>query len=174
MNRYFYSHSFLPSLSALSALIAQVGGKARALAALACLALATPAAFAFVLVTEEEARTFNRDMGSVIAPMSVPANAVPAIEVVNPQIMAGPVPSPVSIELSFRTDGAPIDMKSFAAHYGSLRLDITDRIMERAKRTDSGLKIDNAQIPKGTHRLFLTISDVKGRRTDRELRLQVQ
>jgi hypothetical protein len=140
----------------------------------ASLLLSTPAAFAFVLVTEEEARTCNTDMGSAIAPMSAPANPIPAIEVVNPQIMGGPVPSPVSIELSFRTDGAPIDMKSFAAHYGSLRLDITDRIMERAKRTDSGIKIDNAEIPKGTHRLFLAISDVKGRRTDRELRLQVQ
>jgi len=152
----------------------RLGATAWALLLAAGLILTAPAAFAFVLVTEEEARTFNTDMGAAIAPMSVPVNAVPAIEVVNPQIMAGPVPSPVSIELSFRTDGAPIDIKSFAAHYGSLRLDITDRIMERAKRTDSGIRIDNAQIPKGTHRLFLAISDVKGRRTDRELRLQVQ
>lgn len=129
---------------------------------------------AFVLVTEDEAKRYNTDMGSVVAPMSVPANVIPAIEVVNPQIMAGPLPSPVSIELTFRTDGAAIDMKSFQALYGALKLDITDRIMEKAKVTASGLKIDNAQIPKGTHRLFLAVSDVKGRRTDRELRIQVQ
>jgi hypothetical protein len=65
-------------------------------------------------------------------------------------------------------------MKSFQALYGALKLDITDRIMQKAKVTASGLKIDNAQIPKGTHRLFLAVSDVKGRRTDRELRIQVQ
>jgi hypothetical protein len=136
--------------------------------------VAMGSAQAFVLVTEEEAKQYNTDMGSMVAPMSVPANVIPAIEVVNPHIMAGPLPSPVSIELTFRTDGAAIDMKSFQALYGALRLDITDRIMEKAKVTASGLKIDNAQIPKGTHRLFLAVSDVKGRRTDRELRIQVQ
>jgi hypothetical protein len=130
--------------------------------------------FAFVLVTDDEVRRFNADEGSVLVPLSVSPSTIPAIELVNPQIMAGPVPSPVSIELYFRTDGAPIDMKSFQAYYGALRLDITDRIMERAKVTPSGLKIENAQIPKGTHRLFLAVSDVKGRRSDREIRIQVQ
>lgn len=88
--------------------------------------------------------------------------------------MAGPVPSPVSIELSFRTDGTPVDMKSFQALYGGFKFDITDRILKKARVTATGLTIENAEIPKGTHRLFLAISDVKGRRTDRELRIQVQ
>ena len=129
---------------------------------------------AFVLITQEEARLYAAPAGSLLAPMSVPTNALPAIEVVNPQIMAGPVPSPVSIELVFKTQDATVDMSSFRALYGSLKLNITDRIMEKARLTASGLRIENAEIPSGTHRLMLSIADSKGRRTDRELRLQVQ
>jgi len=129
---------------------------------------------AFVLITAEEARQHNQESGVLIAPASSPANALPAIEVINPQIMAGPVPSPVSIELSFRTDDAVVDLASFKALYGSFRLNITDRIMERASATPGGLRIENAEIPSGTHRLFLSIADSKGRRSDRELRIQVR
>ena len=131
-------------------------------------------ATAFVLITQEEARLYAVPAGSLLAPMSVPTNTLPAIEVVNPQIMAGPVPSPVSIELVFKTQDATVDMSSFRALYGSLKLNITDRIMEKARLTASGLRIENAEIPSGTHRLMLSIADSKGRRTDRELRLQVQ
>jgi hypothetical protein len=131
-------------------------------------------ATAFVLITQEEARLYASPAGSLVASMSVPTNALPAIEVVNPQIMAGPVPSPVSIELVFKTQDATVDMSSFRALYGSLKLNITDRIMEKARLTASGLRIENAEIPSGTHRLMLSIADSKGRRTDRELRLQVQ
>lgn len=141
--------------------------------ALLLASLSLPAA-AFVLVTQEEARLYAAPAGSLLAPMSVPTNALPAIEVVNPQIMAGPVPSPVSIELVFKTQDATVDMSSFRALYGSLKLNITDRIMEKARLTASGLRIENAEIPPGTHRLMLSIADSKGRRTDRELRIQVQ
>jgi hypothetical protein len=129
---------------------------------------------AFVLITAEEARQYNHESSALIAPASSPTNALPAIEVINPQIMAGPVPSPVSIELSFRTDDAVVDLASFKALYGSFRLNITDRIMERASATPGGLRIENAEIPSGTHRLFLSIADSKGRRSDRELRIQVR
>ena len=131
-------------------------------------------ATAFVLITQEEARLYAVPAGSLLAPMSVPTNALPAIEVVNPQIMAVAGPSPVSIELVFKTQDATVDMSSFRALYGSLKLNITDRIMEKARLTASGLRIENAEIPSGTHRLMLSIADSKGRRTDRELRLQVQ
>lgn len=138
------------------------------------IALVHPVAQSFVLITEEEARASQTDTDAVIVPMSSQVGFLPAIEVVNPQIMAGPVLSPLSIELFFRTDGAEIDFNSFQAHYGSLRLNITERIMERAILTDSGLRVDDAQVPRGGHRLFLGISDVKGRRAYRELRIQVQ
>ena len=131
-------------------------------------------AFAFVLVTEEEVRKYKGDEAALLIPLAASPGVTPGIEVVNPQIMAGPVPSPVSIELSFRTDGTPVDMKSFQALYGGFKFDITDRILAKARVTATGLTIENAEIPKGTHRLFLAISDVKGRRTDRELRIQVQ
>jgi len=138
------------------------------------LLLLTLDARAFVLITAEEARQYNQESSSLIAPASSPTNALPAIDVINPQIMSGPVPSPVSIELSFRTDDAVVDLASFKALYGSFKLNITHRIMERASATPGGLRIENAEIPSGTHRLFLSIADSKGRRSDRELRIQVR
>ena len=130
--------------------------------------------WAFTLISAEEARVYGVDSGSVLMPLSVPTNALPAIEVINPQILAGPVPSPVSIELSFKTDDAAVDISSFRALYGGLRLNITDRIMAKARVTPTGLRIENAEIPAGNHRLFLSISDSKGRRSDRELRFKVK
>ena len=146
----------------------------RVVVGFSCLWLFMGSAFAFVLVTEEEVRKYKGDEAALLIPFAASPGVIPGIEVVNPRIMAGPVPSPVSIELSFRTDGTPVDMKSFQALYGGFKFDITDRILAKARVTATGLTIENAEIPKGTHRLFLAISDVKGRRTDRELRIQVQ
>ena len=146
----------------------------RVVVGFSCLWLFMGSAFAFVLVTEEEVRKYKGDEAALLIPLAASPGFTPGIEVVNPRIMAGPVPSPVSIELSFRTDGTPVDMKSFQALYGGFKFDITDRILAKARVTATGLTIENAEIPKGTHRLFLAISDVKGRRTDRELRIQVQ
>ena len=146
----------------------------RVVVGFSCLWLFMNSGFAFVLVTEEEVRKYKGDEAALLTPLAASPGVTPGIEVVNPRIMAGPVPSPVSIELSFRTDGTPVDMKSFQALYGGFKFDITDRILAKARVTATGLTIENAEIPKGTHRLFLAISDVKGRRTDRELRIQVQ
>jgi hypothetical protein len=146
----------------------------RATFGLVALCVLMGSASAFILVTEEEVKKYKGDEAAFLIPLAASPGGIPAIEVVNPQIMAGPVPSPVSIELTFRTDGTPVDIKSFQALYGGFKFDITDRILEKARVTASGLSIENAEIPKGTHRLFLAISDVKGRRTDRELRIQVQ
>ena len=93
------------------------------LSAIAFTALALPVqAWAFMLISAEEARVYGVDSGSVLMPLSVPTNVLPAIEVINPQILAGPVPSPVSIELSFKTDDAAVDISSFRALYGGVEV----------------------------------------------------
>lgn len=129
---------------------------------------------AFAQATEEDATWCKSDTGSVGAPMSVPINTIPAVEIANLQIMAGPLPRSVPVGLAFRTDHAAIDVTSFQALYGAPKLDITDGIAEIAKAAASSLRIDNAQTPKETHRLFLAVSDVMGLRTDRELPIQVE
>jgi hypothetical protein len=132
------------------------------------------AAHAFTLITEEEARVFNSSTQHSLSPKSVGVNNTPSIDVVAPQYLSKPVSSPLNIELLFRAEGASIDMRSFAAYYGSLRLDVTSRILKRAIMTESGLKIDNVQIPRGTHTFFLHIRDQTGRSNSRELTLTVE
>jgi hypothetical protein len=129
---------------------------------------------AFVLISEEEVGRFGSDSDSWLMPLSVSSTRSPAIEVVNPSLLAGPLPSPVSIEVAFRAEGASIDVNSFRIFYGGLRLNITSRVLEHVTLTDKGLKIHNAQIPTGKHRLFLEVSDSKGRKAERELRIHVQ
>jgi hypothetical protein len=128
---------------------------------------------AFVLISEAERLQYSSETEDWLSPLSVSATRTPAIEVVNPNLLAGPVPSPVTIEVTFRADDATIDLNSFQIFYGGLRLNITSRVLEHVTLTDQGLTIQNAQIPSGRHRLFLEVSDSKGRKAQRELRLQV-
>lgn len=135
--------------------------------------LAQITAHAFVLISEVEAHRYGADAESWLLPLSVSSGRSPAIEVVNPNVLAGPVSSPVSIEVVFRSEGASIDINTFRILYGGLRLNITPRVLEHVSVTDKGLTIKNAQIPTGRHRLFLEVTDSKGRKAERELRIQV-
>ncbi|HXW72976.1 MAG TPA: hypothetical protein VEK34_16395 [Methylocella sp.] len=71
-----------------------------------------------------------------------------------------PIKSPVTIRVRFLPkEGATIDLTSFRATYGSLALDITQRIVEHAHLSGSGLFAKNADIPSGRHRVTLQVGD---------------
>ena len=145
----------------------------RTISILFCLLLTPPGVSGFALVTEEEARVYSNNRDPSFTPKSAQVKTGVSINVVAPPNLADPVLSPLDIELTFRTDGALIDLSSFSAYYGSFRLDITERILKRAILTQSGLKIKNVQIPKGKHKLLLIISDLRGRSSQREIYLEV-
>lgn len=123
---------------------------------------ASTSAYAQVkLVTEDEYRA------SATAPMLIPrATTVPdapQIEIVSPD-MKGVITSPTKVQLHFRAV-APATPKpeTFRALYGSLKLDITGRLLQFAKLSAEGLTLENASLPSGSHRIFLEIQDSVGR-----------
>ena len=64
--------------------------------------------------------------------------------------------------------------ETFRAYYGNLKLNITDRIVKKVKVFADGLRIDDAEIPSGQHKILLVIEDEKGRRGERELKFTVK
>jgi hypothetical protein len=117
---------------------------------------------AWVLVTQEE---FEHDS---IAPHNEAAPAAaqpgaPSIKVEEPD-PAKPIKPPVTIRISFEPQGdATIDPSSFRATYGWLGIDITQRIVQHAKVSASGLVATNADVPPGTYRVTLQIADNRHR-----------
>ncbi len=138
--------------------------------------LASMGAHAFTLVTEDEVRTEARAAEKQPARRrALPAVGAPRIEVRAPRLSGSALRNPLRIELGFTSGAdAEINPASFRAFYGSLRIDITERIVKSVRVTTSGLNVDNAEIPPGSHRLFLRIADTKQRATETELRFVIE
>ncbi|HWP11407.1 MAG TPA: hypothetical protein VNN06_06275, partial [Ramlibacter sp.] len=83
--------------------------------------------------------------------------------------------SPMAIELVFRagTDSS-IDPASFRVYYGAFKIDITQRLLKNVNVGANGIYVDRAEIPAGSHRLLLQISDTRQRTVTRDLRFVVQ
>jgi hypothetical protein len=53
--------------------------------------------------------------------------------------------------------------ETFKVLYGRLRIDITQRLVNAAKITAEGISVKEASLPKGSHRLLLSVEDLQGR-----------
>lgn len=123
----------------------------------------------WLLVTRDE---FDREMAlqesaasrandRVLSPRTSAGG--PVITVRQPD-QSRPIESPVSIRIAFRAQGdATIDIRSFRALYGSMKLDVTQRLLEHATISEDGLSASNAQLPPGHHSMALSIADNKHR-----------
>jgi len=101
------------------------------------------------------------------------APGVPQIEIRQPSTLTQ-VKAPFSIQLHFKAnDDAEIDVKSFRVFYGFLKLDITERLLEKAQLTREGLSLDNAAIPSGSHKLLIRLRDSKAREGELEVAFKV-
>ena len=133
-------------------------------------------ALAFELVSAEEA-TASRRMESSrtqdIEPMR--GLSAPRIEVLRPDIGAGGLlSSPIPVEVRFHAGpGAKIVRESFRAFYGFFRLDVTERLLAHAEVTAQGIRVEDAQMPAGSHRLVLRIEDDRAGVGERELRFDI-
>ena len=98
-----------------------------------------------------------------------------AIRVVSPTtVNSGGVAAPVRIELAFKpAPGARIVPSTFRVLYGLLKIDLTDRLRKHATVTESGVVVENAQVPNGQHRLILQVADDQGNTAEQELRMRV-
>ncbi len=124
------------------------------------------------LVTPEEVAAWRQDGETPV--FATRQAGAPVIEVLRPTLGPAPVASPLPIELAFRAAaGARIDPASLKVYYGAFRIDITSRLLGHVAVGPEGLKLERAEIPSGSHRLVLQISDDQGRQGTRELRFSV-
>ncbi|MFO1329831.1 MAG: hypothetical protein U1F56_20900 [Rubrivivax sp.] len=128
------------------------------------------------LVSPEEARALAAAPGAPLWTTRVAG--APVIEVLRPLLdaaAAGPLTSPLPIELQFRAAAdAAIDPKSFRIFYGAFQLDVTQRLLKAVAVRPEGLRVEQAAIPAGSHRLVVQIADTLERVGMRELRFSVR
>lgn len=143
------------------------------IATLAFASIAVARQASYLLVTPDEV------LASENAPeeefeRAVPDPYAPTIGVVRPTLTAEEFKAPVDIELKFETvDGAEIDLDTLKIQYGSLRIDVTDRVTEHATITSEGLVSENADLPKGKHKLTVSIADSEGRVGRKQFRFRI-
>ena len=131
--------------------------------------------YALQLVTPVEVAA-SRNAPPVQEASSDPADPMaPQITVVDPDSIDKAIKNPFTMEVLFKSkDGNPVDFKSFQALYGSLKLDITSRLMKEAVKTSAGIKLSNVNVPSGTHRILLRIKDSQNRLAEKELFFKVE
>lgn len=136
---------------------------------------AAAAAQPLQLVTDAEAERERAAAPPAVAARAAPPPDAPTIRVIAPALTGQALAVPMRIELAFAAaPDAEIDPASFRATYGSLRLDITSRIVSRVAVGKGGLAVDGVVIPSGSHRLLLRIADTKARSSEADLRFSVQ
>ena len=62
---------------------------------------------------------------------------------------------------------------SFRVLYGVLKIDLTERLQAHARLSESGVVVEGAQMPQGTHRLLLRVADDKGRTAEQTVVFRV-
>ena len=131
--------------------------------------------YAVQLVTSAEAAA-SRNAPPVQEASSDPADPMaPQITIVDPDSIDKAIKNPFAMEVLFKSkDGNPVDFKTFQALYGSLKLDITSRLMKEAIKTSTGIKLYNVNVPSGTHRILLRIKDSQNRLAEKELFFKVE
>jgi hypothetical protein len=100
----------------------------------------------------------------------------PTITVVKPDHSA-PIQPPVDIDVHFTpAQGATINIATLKILYGFLKLDITQRILQApgVQVSAGGLKASGAQLPSGSHKLFIQVADNLGRTGRQPVEFTVQ
>lgn len=105
--------------------------------------------------------------------LPMPRPNAPTIRVLAPS-QASAVTAPLRIELAFEPmPGARIVPASFRVLYGVLKIDLTERLRRHATVSESGVVVEQAQMPDGLHRLYMQVADDQGNQGEQELRLRV-
>ena len=126
-----------------------------------------------LLVSVEEMNASNNAKPPFTAKSVAPKDA-PLIELSSPKLSA-PVSSPTPIELKFQpTPPSAVKPDTFKVLYGSFEIDITKRILNVAKVTESGVLVQEASLPKGKHKLLMVVEDTSGRRGNKTIEFEVQ
>ena len=126
-----------------------------------------------LLVSVDEMNASNNAKPPFTAKSVAPKDA-PLIELSAPNLSA-PVSSPTVIEVKFQpTAPSAVKPESFRVLYGSFEIDITKRILNLAKVTEAGVFVQEANLPKGKHKLLMVVEDNAGRRGNRSIDFEVK
>ena len=129
---------------------------------IACACFGIRRASAWPLVTRQQAQRENAAPHGQAAPAPT-RSAAPTISIDEPDITR-PVRSPVNIRIRFQAAaGARIAVNTLRVRYGRLGIDITRRILAHARPTPSGVFVEDAELPRGRHRVTIQIADNMGR-----------
>ncbi len=124
------------------------------------------------LVSREEMQASN-EAPLQMTPRTSPVKDAPRIELITPKV-PGTVGSPTVIDLRFQaTTPGDIKPESFKALYGTFQIDITKRLLSVAKVTGSGVRVEEASLPKGRHKLLLVVEDSLGRTGNQTVEFEV-
>ena len=124
------------------------------------------------LVTLEEMQASN-EAPVQIRPKSSSVKDGPVIEMLSPKL-PGRISSPTSIDLKFQAvSPSKVKPESFKALYGTFQVDITKKLLSVAKVTAGGVSVQEAALPKGRHKILLTIEDTDGRTGSRTVEFEV-
>lgn len=100
----------------------------------------------------------------------------PRIRVISPDLSVDRLPSEVTIEAAFEAlEDAEVDLSTLKVKYKSMVgwFDVTDRVRGGASVTAEGIRSDVVKLPKGKHRLRLSLQDSEGREGLVEFRIRV-
>ena len=121
----------------------------------------TRRANAWPLVTRQQLQRENAAPHEQAAPAPTRSGA-PTIRIEEPDITRS-IRSPVNIRISFQTAAnARIAVNSLRVRYGFLGIDITRRILAHARPTSSGVFVEDAELPRGRHKVTIQIADNMG------------
>ena len=126
-----------------------------------------------MLVSIDEMNASNNASPPFRAKSVAPKDA-PVIELSAPKL-SNPVSSPTPIELKFQpTPPSAVKPETFKVLYGSFEIDITKRILNVAKVSETGVHVQEASLPKGKHKLLMVVEDTSGRRGNKTIEFVVQ
>lgn len=114
-----------------------------------------------VLTLLTDAEGAMKDAPSGLFEVASPFNNGPEITVRTPEL-GGEYVSPVMIDVLFvERDGKKVDLSKLKVEcLKFITLDLTDRVLPFA--TPEGIKVENAKLPKGSHKLKITVGDEEG------------
>ena len=127
------------------------------------------------LVTEEEATASREAVLMVNVALGSAESNAPVIELATPDNLSNPIKNPFVMEIFFvAQNGSTVDFSTFKAFYGAFKIDITDRLMKQARRTETGLKLDNVSVPSGSHSITLTVKDKEQHTVEKQIKFRVE
>ena len=124
------------------------------------------AATPWLLVTpEEDARARATNTRQVAG--------APVIELLAPDL-SRPVHNPVTIDVRINTQpGTSANMRTLRIRYGRLRIDITNRVLRHATVKPNRVTATDVEIPRGRHRLIVSVADTAGRTGSRTFMVSI-